>query len=257
MKQKTHSSERVFYLLCGVLLVVAGLWSSVGGVLHPATGDPALGAGGSIEYWFNFAAVTAGFASWEGVHVSIMAGRILMALGSVGLFWLLREKGEEQFSSLALIGIGMGATLWAIAFIFDGYVSLAQAEAVMRETDAAHRAGAIAGLRGAETVLNRAGLVGITIFGLGQASFGASILAAGIGPNGALARPLRLIMGSAGIVLGLFPALGWLTGMLTPSPFNSPLWRPFASLIVVWFIVVGLALVYRAIWDRQASLITT
>lgn len=249
MKQETTSSERLFYLLCGILLIVAGLWSSVGGVLHPATGDPALGAAGSIEYWFNFAAVTAGFATWEGVHVSIMAGRVLMALGAVGLFWLLRERGEMQFSSLALIALGMGATLWAVAFIFDGYVSLAQAQAVMREMDEAHRAGAIAGLRGAETVLNRAGLVGITIFGLGQAAFGASILTVGIWPDGSLARPLRLIVGIAGVVLGLFPIVGWLTGMLTPSPFNSPLWRPFASLIVVWFIAVGIALVRRA-WRK-------
>jgi len=249
MKQETPASEWLFYLLCGILLIVAGLWSSVGGVLHPGTGDPALGAGGSIEYWFNFAAITAGFASWEGVHVSIMAGRVLMALGGVGLFWLLRERGERQFSSLALMALGIGATLWAVAFIFDGYVALTQAQAVMRETDAAHQAGAIAGLRGAETVLNRAGLVGITIFGLGQAAFGASILVAGIWPDGSLARPLRLIIGYAGIILGLFPAFGWLTGMLTPSPFNSPLWRPFASLIVAWFIAVGIALVRRA-WQR-------
>jgi hypothetical protein len=246
MKQASTSSERLFYLICGVVLVVAGIWSSVGGVLHPLTGDPSLGAGGSIDYWLNFAAITAGFAQWEGVHVSIMAGRVLMALGSVGLFWLLRERGEVQFSSLAVLAMGIGATLWAVAFIFDGYVSLAQAQAVMRETDEAHRAGAIAGLRGAETVLNRSGLVGITIFGLGQAALGVSILAVGLWPGGALERPIRLILGILGVVLGLFPAVGWLTGLLTPSPFNSALWRPFGGLVVAWFIAAGITLLLRA-----------
>lgn len=232
-------SERIFYLLCAALLLVGGVVFAWGGSLHPPT-DARLGVVGSEEFFRNFVRHIVEHGQWELIHTGILAGPVCWALGAVGVSLMLRQSGEPRFSVLGSVALAMGATAWAVAFVFDGFVALRYAQAI-----AANPRGDMtalqAGFQANQVVVIRLGLVSWILIGWGMAALASSLL-------GAKARVgvFGLILGASGMVLGPWPTLAWALGIFDPGPFTSRWWPLSALLTTAWFMAMGLLLLAHA-----------
>lgn len=240
-------SERIFYIICGAILLIGAVVFFWGGNLHPATDAKHLGAIGSEEFFRNFIRHIVEHGAWERIHAGILAGPLCWALGGVGAGLVLRQRGETCFSSLGAVALAMGATAWAVTFVCDGFVTLRHAEAVSSSSPDTVAA-LLADFRANQLLVVRLGLVSFILIGAGIAAFGASILAAGI-----RSRLVSWLLGAGGVLLGLWPLLAWAIGVFEPGPFTSPWWRPTATLTTLWFMSGGIAILTQATRATMSS----
>jgi hypothetical protein len=232
-------SERIFYFVCGTLLLLGGVVFLWGGIQHPPT-DPSLGAIGSDEYFRNFIHEVVQHSAWERIHTAILVGPLCWALGGVGVCLALRQRGETCFSALGAVALAMGATAWAVTFVFDGFAALRYAEAISGDSPD-DMTPLIIVFRANQAVVIRLGLVSLVLIGMGMAAFGASIL----GATGH-SRPVLWLLGVSGVLVGSWPIVAWATGVFEPGPFTSRWWKPTALLTAAWFMSAGIAILAEA-----------
>ncbi|HEX4779931.1 MAG TPA: hypothetical protein VH301_04210 [Usitatibacter sp.] len=233
-------SERLFHLVCGLLLVAGSVAFVWGGAQHPPT-DTRLGAIGSDEFFRNFVRHVAAHSDWELIHAGILAGPVCWALGGVGMALRLRALGETRFGTLGLVALAMGATAWTVAFVFDGFVALRIAKAIGSAVPGEAPA-LFAAFQANQVVVIRLGLVSLMLIGAGMAALGASMLC-----TEAPGHAAQRVLGVAGIALGLWPAVACAAGVFRPGPFTSPAWATTAVLTAAWFLVAGLGLVVTGV----------
>ena len=226
------TSERLFYVVCGALLLLGGLLFAGGGSLHPPT-DTRLGPIGSEEYFRNFVRHIVHHGAWERIHTAILVGPLCWALGGVGASLALRDRDETRFSTLGAVALAMGATAWAVTFVFDGFVALRYAQAIGtgRSRDLTT---ILTAFQANQVIVIRLGLVSWILIGWGMAAFGASIIAARM-----RLRAVQWILGASGVLLGAWPTLAWILGIFDPGPFISGWWVPTALLTTAWFMALG------------------
>jgi len=239
-------SERIFYFICAILLFVGGIVFIWGGSQHPPT-DARLGAVGSEEFFRNFVRHIVEHGNWQSIHTGILAGPLCWALGGVGASLMLRQRGEIHFSVLAAVALAMGATAWAVTFVFDGFVALRHAQAIAANPPGDMTALLIA-FQANQVVVIRLGLMSWILIALGVAAFGGSILATAPRP-----RIATQLIGATGILLGAWPIVAWALGIFDPGPFTSRWWPPTALLTTAWFMAMGALVVARATSKAQAE----
>lgn len=225
-------SERTFYLICAALLVIGGVVFIWGGSQHPPT-DARLGVVGSEEFFRNFVRHVVQHGNWESIHTGILVGPLCWALGGVGASLMLRQRGEGCFSVLGAVALAMGATAWAVTFVFDGFVALRLAQAISADPSGEVKA-LLTAFQANQVVVIRLGLVSWILIGVGIAALGGSIL--GAAPR---ARAVERLGGAAGILLGAWPIAAWAAGVFVPGPFTSPWWPLTALLTTAWFMAMG------------------
>jgi hypothetical protein len=127
----------------------------------------------------------------------------------------------------------IGAALWALAFVLDGFIAPRLARVLAASADDALRAASLAAFGVNQAMVAHLGGVGLALIGAGSAALSAALLAL---------VPLRSgpgVFAAVGLALGAWPLLAILTGEFTPGPFTSPLWLPTALAMAAWFL--GLA----------------
>jgi hypothetical protein len=243
-------SERLFYFVSGALLLLGAVVFLWGGVQHPPT-DPSIGAIGSDEYFRNFVREVVQHHAWERIHTAILVGPLCWALGGIGVSRALRQRGETSFSALGAVALAMGATAWAVTFVFDGFAALRYAEAISGNSYG-DVTPLIAALRANQVVVIRLGLVSLLLIGMGMAAFGASML-------GAVRRsgPVLWLLGVSGVLIGSWPAVAWATGVFEPGPFTSRWWKHTALLTAAWFMSVGISILVAAARAPMSGLLRT
>ena len=234
------TSERVFYLICGALLIIGGVVFIWGGSSHPPT-DARLGAVGSEEFFGNFVRHIVGHGNWQLIHTGILAGPVCWALGGVGASLMLRRHGEICFSVLGAVALAMGATAWAVTFVFDGFAALRYAQTIVANPPGDITA-LLTGFQANQVVVIRLGLVSWILIGLGIAALGGSSM---VGVTGR-ARVAKQVIGAAGILLGAWPTVAWAIGVFDPGPFTSSLWPLTALLTTAWFMAMGIVVLAQA-----------
>ena len=232
------TSERIFFLVCGALLVLGGAFFIWGGSQHPPT-DARLGVVGSEEFFRNFVRHTVEHGDWQSIHTGILVGPLCWALGGIGASLMLRARGETHFSVLGAAALAMGATAWAVTFVFDGFVALRFAQSIAAKP-AGDMAALLTAFQANQVVVIRLGLVSLVLIGLGMAGFGCAIL----GASGA--RAVRWLLGGSGIVFGIWPLAAWIAGVFDPGPFTSRWWAPTALLTTAWFMAIGVIVLVHA-----------
>ena len=239
-------SERLFYFVSGALLLLGGAVFLWGGIQHPPT-DPSLGTVGSDEYLRNFIREIVQHHSWERIHTAILVGPLCWALGGVGVCLALRRRGEACFSALGAVALAMGATAWAVTFVFDGFAALRYAAAIGGNSPGDMTPLMIV-FRANQAVVIHLGLVSLVLIGIGIVAFGTGILGA-IGNS----RLVLWLFGVSGILVGSWPLVAWATGIFEPGPFTSRWWKPTALLTAAWFMSVGIALFAEAASARRVD----
>ena len=111
------TSTSVHQKFSGFLIVIGSLVFVCGGAFHPRI-NSSLGTLGSSEFFQNFYMHIAHHRSWELIHGLILAGPLLWLMG-MGSFW----SDRNGWTRMATTAMTFAATMWAVAFVFDGFAS--------------------------------------------------------------------------------------------------------------------------------------
>src|SRR5438874_13366171 len=110
-------ADRIHRKFSGLSIVIGSLLFVYGGAYHPHI-DASMGPLGSAEFFENFRMKILHHGSWERIHAMILAGPVLWLIG-VPSFW--RER--NGWSRMAGTAMALAATVWSVAFVFDGFVA--------------------------------------------------------------------------------------------------------------------------------------
>ena len=212
------------------LLIAGSLTFLGGGRMHPVVSPGRLGGPyGSEQFYRGFAHEMLHTHGWEEMHMLILVGPILWALGA-GAVTRLFPARVAALGEIARSALLIAAGAWALAFILDGYVGPAYARAIE-----ASPPGSVT------PVMSAFGLSQFTMARLGMVSvalMGAAILAW----SGALLGISRFRSWAGAVGLAGMPAGLWLlyasgTGEFDPGPFTSPHWRLTAVAMAAWMVL--------------------
>jgi hypothetical protein len=206
----------------GLLIVIGSLLFVCGGAFHPKI-NSSLGALGSSEFFQNFYMHIAHHDSWRLIHGMILTGPLMWLLGTSS-FW----SDRSGWTRMANSAMTLAATLWAVTFIFDGFVAPDIVRWMTPETG-------LYQLAVNQDAVIRLGLVSWLMLGF-------SIIAGSIGILVSSPSRSARMLASVGILLGVWSFIAWATGMFLPGPFTSRYWNATAVSTAFWFLAVGVFL---------------
>lgn len=233
--------------LAATLLVTGSLLFLGGGAQHPRA-STAFGPVGTDEFWRSFAEHIIHHPNWIAIHVLILLGPVLWALGvprSLGDGGTDRDvvaTAPSLLERLAGRSLLLGAALWVVAFVIDGFVAVQTAGSIAGAS-AADLPAALAVFRFHQNTMVRLGLIAWVLIGFAMALYGASSVLR------ARSFGARSVIGAWGVVVGVWPIVAALNGEFDPGPFTSPLWNVTAIASAFWFAAFGVSLLAR---DRAA-----
>ena len=236
-----HSSAPRAAWLSTTLLVAGSILFVAGGAQHPRAAT-AFGTVGSDEFFRTFASHIVHQSNWIPIHVLILMGPLFWAVGAPRRVPSVRDAAPPSLTAaaetLASRALLLGAALWAMAFILDGFVAPTTA-AVIQSAAPADLPGLLVTFRVHQVTMVRLGLVSWILVGVAMAAYGATML------HGARGLSSRRVIGTLGVVLGLWPVVAAVTGEFNPGPFTSSLWNATALASAFWFAAFGISLVGR------------
>lgn len=206
----------------GLLIVIGSVVFVYGGALHPKI-NSSLGALGSSEFFKNFYMHIAHHGSWELIHAMILAGPLMWLLG-VGSFW----SDRSGWTRMANTAMTLAATVWAVTFVFDGFVAPSIVRWLTPETG-------LYQLAANQVVVIRLGLVSWLMLGF-------SMIAGSVGILVSSRSRSAKVLAWVGTSLGAWSFIAWTTGTFIPGPFTSPYWNVTAVSTAFWFLAVGVFL---------------
>ena len=240
----TRFSERAYFIFSGLLMIVGSLLSANGGQQHPMISSK-MGVLGSDSFYHHFAQLIAGDPNWEQVHAQILAAPVLWVLGGLALAALARAAGETRWSTLGLLSTAMGAVLWVVMYIFDGFVADRTA-AWMLNGDPSLMPAYTANFGAGQWVAIRTSFVAWLLIAFGTAA--SSIALAALARRGAgRGRGFAIVLVVLGLVLGAASFIASASGAFSPGPMVSPYYVPMLIGTQFWYIIAGLFVIYRAI----------
>jgi hypothetical protein len=206
----------------GLLIVIGSVVFVYGGALHPKI-NSSLGALGSSEFFKNFYMHIAHHGSWELIHAMILAGPLMWLLG-VGSFW----SDRSGWTRMANTAMTLAATVWAVTFVFDGFVAPSIVRWLTPETG-------LYQLAVNQVVVIRLGLVSWLMLGF-------SMIAGSVGILVSSRSRSAKVLAWVGTSLGAWSFIAWATGTFIPGPFTSRYWNVTAVSTAFWFLAVGVFL---------------
>jgi hypothetical protein len=243
-------SNRVPAWISATLLIAGSLLFIGGGGLHPKAAT-AFGVVGTPAFYRTFADHILMHPNWIAIHVLILVGPILWALG------LPRPRSDRErtgatdaldasdsfvrpaLEHLASRALLLGAALWSVVFVLDGFVA-PQAAALVASAAQADAAGMLAIFRVNQVTVIRLGLVSWILIGASMALHGGALLG-----RARTLSPARVVLGAVGVAIGVWPVIAIFTGSFDPGPFTSPHWNVTALSTAAWFVAFGVSLLVR------------
>ena len=225
-----------------ILLPLGSVLFVAGGASHPKA-STAFGAVGTPEFYRAFAEHIHQQANWVPIHALILIGPLLWALGAprrLDAEGQLADASASRFiETLASRALVLGASLWAVVFVADGFVApqIAHLVASAAPSDVA---ASLAVFRSNQVTVISLGLVSWILIGIAMALFGTAMLVRGrvASVGGAI--------GIGGLLIGLWPVYATISGEFNPGPFTSRLWNVTALSSAFWFAAFGGSTLTRA-----------
>ena len=233
MHATPRSPGRLDAWLPAVILFIGSALFLGAGRHHPKV-NASIGALGSEEFYRNFAAHMMHTPDWQGMHLYILLGPVLWALASAGVARVLPARAAA-FAAVGRDSLLLGAGLWAIAFVLDGYLGPRYA-AAMIEAGPGADAAAIRAFSMNQFLMARLGMLSVVLLAIGTLAFGVALL------FDTRLRSWRAIVGGLGVLLGAWPLFAAMSGEFSPGPFTSPYWMLLALSFGVWFLLLGTTL---------------
>jgi hypothetical protein len=215
------------------LLLVGGSLVFLGAGRHHPIIDATLGPAGSDEYFRSFAAQMLRMPNWESIHLGILVGPLLWTLGAAGIARLLATK-VIPLADVGKTALTLGAGLWAVAFVLDGYVGPRLAQVIAAAGTGAD-ALAIRTFATNQYMMARLGMLAIVLIGAAIVVLSGAILV------GTRFRSWQAVVGGFGLLIGGWPLIAASRGEFWPGPFTSPYWSLTALSLGLWFLLLGTA----------------
>ena len=212
------------------ILVIGSMVFLAGGRVHPAIGATA--GGGAEEFFRAFAAKVTHTHGWHSMHMLILIGPLLWAVGAPTLIEAI-HSGPRPLTSTARSALVLSAALWAVAFVLDGFGAPVYASAIEAGAGSSAADGAMTSFQANAIMMSRLGLVSWVAGGLGMMILGGVLLS----------RPVRtkwrVVVGILGLVIGAWPLLAALQGEYAGGPFTSQYWRLNAIAVSAWYVMLA------------------
>jgi hypothetical protein len=216
------------------LLLVAGSLIFLGAGRHHPIINASLGPIGSDEFYRTFAAHMLHMPNWESFHLGILAGPLLWTLGAAGIARLISVKATP-LAEVGRTALMLGASLWAVAFVLDGYVGPRLAQAIAAAGVGAD-ALAIKTFSTNQYMMARLGMLSMVLIGGAILVISAAMLVE------SRRRSWRAVVGALGVLVGGWPLIAAARGEFWPGPFTSPYWTATAISLGVWFLLLASAI---------------
>jgi hypothetical protein len=233
------TAPRALALGAALVLVLGSVLFLAGGRQHPAINA---GLGASADEFFRaFAAKIQHTHGWRGMHLMILVGPLCWAVAAPALLDALRPAARP-LTSVARSLLLLAGSLWAVAFVLDGFAAPIFAEAIATAATPDIASGVLISFRAEAVTMSRLGLLSWIASGLAIVVLGGSLLAPDV------RTPWRAVVGVTGIVLGAWPLLAALQGEYAAGPFTSRYWMTNALSAGLWFIALAACALRR---ERQ------
>jgi hypothetical protein len=216
------------------LLLVAGSLVFLGAGRHHPIIDATLGRPGSDEYFRAFAAQMLHMPNWEAIHLGILVGPVLWTLGVASIARLVSARATP-LADVGKTALMLGASLWAIAFVLDGYVGPRLAQ-VLATAGVGADALAIKTFSTNQYMMARLGMLSMVLIGGAILVISAAMLVE------SRLRSWRAVVGGLGVLVGSWPLIAAARGEFWPGPFTSPYWTATAISLGIWFLLLGTAI---------------
>ena len=236
----TAPRPRLDTLLPAVLLAAGSVAFIGGGARHPHV-NASLGPMGSDEFYRNFVHTILHVPNWEGIHALILAGPVLWALGAAGLVRLLPARAAA-LGELGRAALLLGAGMWALTFILDGFIAPSLAKEVESGAlDTLSRQAAFTAFQVNQKMVGRFGTLSMVLIGAAETALALALLLSAAGARRG-ATLWRAAVGGAGVLVGLWPLVATARGEFVPAPFTSSYWTVTALATAAWFVALATAL---------------
>src|SRR5688572_1350607 len=167
--------------LSAILLPLGSVLFTVGGAHHPRASS-AFGTVGTPDFYRTFAEHIHVQANWIPIHALILAGPLLWALGAPRRGDGSSDQSDEPDRSAAHVAdtlasraLVLGASLWAVVFVADGFVAPQVAHLVASATSA-DLPSTLTVFRSNQVMVISLGLVSWILIGMAIALFGTATL---------------------------------------------------------------------------------
>ena len=217
-----------------LILLVAGSLIFLGAGRHHPIIDATLGPPGSDEYFRAFAGHMLHMPNWESIHLGILIGPVLWALGLAGIARAV-PPAATPLADVGKMALMLGASLWAVAFVLDGYVGPRLAQAIAAAGVGAD-ALAIRTFSTSQYMMARLGMLSVVLIGGSILVISAAMVVE------SPLRSWRAVVGGLGVVVGAWPLIAAARGEFWPGPFTSPYWTVTAISLGLWFLLLGTAM---------------
>jgi len=234
--------SRVYYWFSGLLLIAGTVIFMNGGRQHPPINE-SMGQFGTPDFFVQFATLIQTDPNWEPVHAMIIAGPVLWTLGILALADQIRARGENRWSTFAIVTMAMGVTLHVVLYIFDGFVASKIATQLLSSEEPT-RTALIWTFGANQWTVIRMSTVSWLLISLTPAALAIGMLTAkrALGGFGKLLQGILVVVG---LVLGVFTLIATATGLYSPGPMVSPFYVPAAVSTALWFAVAGISVLLR------------
>jgi hypothetical protein len=232
MPRRFLSIDACLQQLPALLLVAGSLVFLGAGRHHPIVNSTTFGPLGTDQFYRAFASKMLDMHNWESVHLGILLGPVLWALGAAGIARGVtgRARGLADIGRTALL---LGAGLWAIAFVLDGYAGPRLAQSIA-SAGLGNDAAAIKSFSTNQYTMARIGMLSVVLMGCAIVSLGLTMLVE-LG-----ARRWRAVIAGLGVVLGAWILSMATRGEFSPGPFTSERWTLLAISLGVWFLLFAI-----------------
>ena len=224
------SPDRGLGWVAALVLITGSVLFLSGGRAHPAI-NAALGAGPE-EFFRGFAEKIRHTHGWQPMHMLILIGPLCWAVAAPAVLDALRPNARARISA-ARAALVLSATLWAVAFVLDGFGAPVYAEAMSTAASPDLTGAVLTSFAADAIMMSRFGLLSWVAGGLGMMILGALLLFPGE------RRRWRVAVGVTGILVGAWPLVASLQGEYAGGPFVSRFWMANALVVGLWYVALA------------------
>jgi hypothetical protein len=224
------STDRGLGWVAALVLILGSVLFLSGGRAHPAI-NAALGAAPE-EFFRAFAEKIRHTHGWQPMHMLILIGPLCWAVAAPAVLDAIRPNARARIS-VARSALVLSATLWAVAFVLDGFGAPVYAEAIATAPSPDVTGALLTSFAAEAIMMSRFGLVSWVAGGIGMMILGGLLLYPGN------RRAWRVAVGISGMLLGAAPLVASLQGEYAGGPFVSRFWMANALVVALWYVALA------------------
>ncbi|MDG4766909.1 hypothetical protein O7632_22815 [Solwaraspora sp. WMMD406] len=243
----TKPISRPFLAFNGVLMIIGGLLWMWGGSRHPTISEE-MGEFGTDAFFWEFAELMVYDPQWQAHHEQMLIAPTMWAVGAFGVLLLIRRAGESRWTPLGFVMLTMGAVLWVLTYMYDGWVAPETGKALLAsEGDPTLTAAITQTFASGQWFTIRISMYAWLLIAFGTAAMSVGLISLARSYPRGPSKVQAWILAGLGLFLGAWSFVAWATGAYDPGPMVSLWWMPAAIATQVWWLSLGILIVLHSL----------